>query len=105
MLSIELLAKFLELDKKLFSSFWDKDNELDIYAKIGDGYIVGECKYKERKVCKNILNLTLRKCKNIGIKPQIIALFSKGGFSSELLNHKNDNLLLFSIDEFELLLH
>lgn len=101
MLSCELLKKHLNLQEIEIYSFWSKEFEIDIFAKYNNKFIVGEVKYKERKICKNILNLVDLKCQKLGISPHIIALFSKSGFSKELLNSKSQNLLLFGLDDFK----
>ena len=104
LLSSELMAKKLGLDGILLSSFWSKNIELDMLFSINGKIIVGEAKYKERKICKNVLNLVLHKCERLGIKPDIVALFSKSGFSNELLGLKDERLRLYEIKDYEELL-
>ncbi|WP_229203930.1 DUF234 domain-containing protein [Campylobacter anatolicus] len=104
-LSGELIAKEFGIDKILFTSFWQRGLEVDILFKFKDKIIIGEAKYKERKVCKNVLNLMLYKCDKLGIKPDIIAIFSKSGFSNELKNLKDDRIRLYGLSEFERLLN
>ena len=103
MLSHELLAKKFDLEIGYVYSFWTKEFEMDVLTKFKGKFIVGEVKYKERKVCKNMLNLINLKCDKIGIKPDIIALFSKSGYSKELLSLKSKNLLLFELNDFKAL--
>ena len=69
LLSGELMAKKLGFNGILLSSFWSKNIELDMLFSINGKIIVGEAKYKERKICKNVLNLVLHKCERLGIKP------------------------------------
>lgn len=98
---MELLAKELNIQKELITSYWDKENEIDIFVE-SDGFtVVGEAKYKDRKICKNVLNILQAKCKRSNLNPNLIALFSKSGFSNELLNLKNDKILLFEINDFK----
>ena len=104
LLSGELMAKKLGLNGILLSSFWSKNIELDMLFSINGKIIVGEAKYKERKICKNVLNLVLHKCERLGIKPDIVALFSKSGFSNELLGLKDERLRLYEIKDYEELL-
>ncbi|MSN96554.1 ATPase, partial [Campylobacter sp. FMV-PI01] len=104
MLSYELLSKKLNLNLNEIYSFWTNELEIDVFAKFNDKFIVGEVKYKDRKICKNILNLINTKCQKLGISPDIIALFSKSGFSKELLNLKSENLLLFDLNDFKSLI-
>ncbi|MCD8212624.1 MAG: DUF234 domain-containing protein [Campylobacter sp.] len=105
MLCGEFIAKILGINGTIFSSFWKKDMELDMFFRINDKIVVGEAKYKEHKVCKNVLNLLLYKCEKLGVKPDLIALFSKSGFSKELKSSKDDRLRLYEIKDFERLLH
>lgn len=100
----ELMAKKFLIDGIFLSSFWSRDVELDMLLSIDGKIIVGEAKYKERKVCKNVLNLLLKKCEKLNITPDIIALFSKSGFSSELRNLKDERLRLYEMSDFEELL-
>ena len=104
-LSKELLAKYLNIGVGEISSFWNNEIEIDIFAKFEDFCVVGECKYKERKICKSVLNLLHSKCEKAKIKPNIIALFSKSGFSEELLSLKNGKILLFDTNDFEILIN
>ena len=88
----------------LRGSYWDKENEFDIVAVTQSGrVVVGECKYKERKVCKNELNKLKAKSLQSGIKADIYALFSKAGFSNELLGMRDENLLLFELKDLKCL--
>lgn len=66
--------------------------------------ILGECKYKDRTVCKNELTKLKMKAAESGIKVDVYALFSKSGFSKELLSMQDDNLLLFDLGDLEVLL-
>ncbi len=36
-------------------------------------------------------------CETAGIKPDVLMLFSKSGYSSELKSMKNENLKLFTV--------
>ncbi|TKX29054.1 hypothetical protein CQA38_05700 [Campylobacter sp. MIT 12-5580] len=106
-LCFELLSKeFLQkkLDLAEISSFWHRDLELDLYYEDVNLCFVGEVKYKNKKVCKNVLNLLKFKASNLDIKPNFYVLFSKSGFSSELLKLKESDLLLFDLNDFKELL-
>ena len=103
-LSKELLAKYLNLEISQISSFWNKEVEIDIYAKFESFCVAGECKYKERKISKNVLNELMLKCEKARLAPDLLALFSKSGFSGELASLKSDKILLFSLDDFKILL-
>jgi len=86
-------------------SYWDIHSEFDILA-VTDSkkVILGECKYKDRKVCKNELTKLKVKAEESGLKVDIYALFSKSGFSNELLHMQDDRLLLFDLNDLNVLL-
>lgn len=86
-------------------SYWDKDIELDLLAKSSGGRVIaGECKWKNQRISKNILNKLQKKCEVAGLKVDYYALFSKSGFSNELLKQRETNLLLYDLKAFESLL-
>ena len=62
--------------------------------------IVAECKYKDRKVCKNELTKLKLKAAQSGLQATYWVLFSKQGFSGELLGLKDKDLLLFDLQDF-----
>ena len=100
----ELAAKIWRVDEDKISSFWHRNIEIDMLFEARGEIVAGEAKYRKKKTCKNVLNLLLRKCEILGIKPAYIALFSKSGFSNELQNLKDNRVLLFETKEFERLL-
>jgi hypothetical protein len=102
-----LLVKYYENSTPLLShgSYWNQHSEFDILAITEDKkLILGECKYKDRKVCKNELSKLKAKALQSGIKVDVYALFSKSGFSNELLGMKDENLLLFDLNDLKVLL-
>lgn len=104
-LSNELLINKLKRENvQNFGSYWDKDIEIDLLIEdINGALIAGEVKWKNHKICKNILNKLKNKCTKSGLDVKYFALFSKSGFSKELLNQnqKDNNLLLFDLKSFE----
>ncbi len=105
MLSEELMKKKLKQKIQTSGSFWDKNFELDLLIQTENGQvIVGEAKWKNTKICKNVLNSLFKKAQMLHIKADFYAFFSKSGFSKEVLNLKNDRLLLYDIEDFEGLL-
>jgi hypothetical protein len=83
-------------------SYWNQHSEFDILALNSDKkLILGECKYKERKVCKNELNKLQAKAAQSGIRADIYALFSKDGFSNELKGMASEELLLFELNDLQ----
>ena len=107
-LSNDLLAHyFLQQKDPLVSKggFWDRYSEFDLLGINRKGRVIlGECKYKGRKVCKNELNKLKEKASQSGIPVDIYALFSKNGFSNELRQSGDKTLLLFELEDFGRLL-
>ena len=105
-LSIEVLKEACQHDHIVeIGSYWDRQVEIDILAKEASGkIIVAECKYTNTKINKTELSRLKEKCQLAGIVPDRTALFSKRGFSQELLSLQDDKLLLCSLDDFKLLL-
>ena len=104
-LSNELLNHHYNDKLKCTGSYWDVNSEFDILAKTTSGEtVVGECKYKNRRVCKSELTKLKLKAKVSNLKADTYALFSKSGFSNELLNSEDRDLLLFELDDFRKLL-
>ncbi len=102
-----LLVKHYDSSTPLLSSgsYWDQHSEFDILAIASDEkLILGECKYKDRKVCKNELSKLKTKALQSGIKVDVYALFSKDGFSNELMQIKEENVLLFDLNDLKQLL-
>lgn len=102
-LCAELLLK--ELDIAAVQSLWVDRVEIDMFGITSRGVVVAEAKYKEHKMCKNILSELERKCALLGFRPSLMALFSKSGFSKELLRLKGPELLLFELKDFSRLLN
>ncbi len=104
-LSNELLNEYYSNQLQSMGSYWDKNSEFDILAKTKDGEIIlGECKYKNRRVCKSELSKLKQKAKISGIEVDKFVLFSKSGFSNELLAMRDKNLLLFKLNDFKSLI-
>jgi len=97
-LLVEYYAKTTPLQSS--GSYWDQHSEFDILAVTSNKQLIlGECKYKERKICKNELTKLKMKAEQSGIEVNMYALFSKSGFSNELLGMKEKHLLLFDLDD------
>jgi len=83
-------------------SYWNQHSEFDILAVTSERkLILGECKYKDRKVCKNELNKLEAKALHSGMKVDTYVLFSKSGFSNELLGMQSQKLLLFDLHDLQ----
>ncbi|EAI8624456.1 ATP-binding protein [Campylobacter lari] len=98
----EFLAKKLKVDQVY--SFWNYYHEIDLYYHENNFCVLGEVKFKERKICKNILNILKSKAKQLQIQPNLYVLFSKSGFSKELILNKERNLLLYTLEDFQFLI-
>ncbi len=82
-------------------SYWDANIEIDIMTITKKGNVfIAECKWTNHKVNKKELNKIYEKCEQIGINPKQIILFSKRGFSKELLAMQNSKLALYSVEDF-----
>ncbi len=83
-------------------SYWNQHTEFDILAVTQKRKVIlGECKYKERKVCKSELTKLKAKAQQSGIRVDTYALFSKSGFSNELLGMQERSLLLFDLQDLQ----
>ncbi len=103
----DLLLKYYEDKEPIISSgsYWNVYSEFDILAVTqSKKVILGECKYKDRTVCKNELTKLKQKAAESGIKVDTYALFSKSGFSKELLGMKDEKLLLFDLNDLKVLI-
>ncbi len=104
-LSNDLLNLYYNQELVVMGSYWDKNSEFDILAKSLSGeVIVGECKYKNRHVCKSELSKLKQKAQTSNLRADTFALFSKSGFSNELQGSSDKNLLLFDLSDFHRLL-
>ncbi|WP_331774065.1 DUF234 domain-containing protein [Sulfurospirillum sp. 1612] len=104
-LSNTLLCHIYKKDGILSSgSYWDKNLEIDLFIKTQKENIAGEVKWKNSKVCKNILNALIHKCKKSNLDVNKFALFSKSGYSKELETKKYANIELYYLDDFKRLL-
>jgi hypothetical protein len=105
-LAHELLKQNFKEDKIVaVGTYWDRNIELDIYAKTAAGKIVvGTCKYTNSKIKKSALTKLQEACATAKIEADIFVLFSKKGFSSELKSLKSESLKLFSVKNFKSLI-
>ncbi len=102
----EVLLNYYLRDAQIISSgsYWDADIEIDILTITDDDKIyVGECKWKNHKINKKELHRINEKCEKLHLIPNQIILFSKRGFSKELMHLQGKNLALFSSEDFEIL--
>ena len=103
----ELLLNYHLRDSAIVStgSYWDAKVEIDILTLTEDGSLyVAECKWTNHKVNKKELHKIMEKCEKLSIVPTQLILFSKRGFSNELLQMQGKNLALYGAEDFEILL-
>ena len=105
-LSYALIAKSFEEDKIVeIAGYWDRDVEMDIYAKTASGKnILGTCKYSNAKVKKSEIVKLQELSAKAKIKADIFVLVAKSGFSTEVRALKGEDLKLFSLKTFKNLL-
>ncbi len=79
--------------------WWDKNSEIDAVGTTKDYLIIAECKYSNKKVGVNILKELKEKAQNINSKLPIkkYILFSKSGFTKELLELRDKNVELIEL--------
>jgi len=103
----EVLLNYHIRDAQILSSgsYWDAKIEIDILTITDDEKIyVGECKWTNHKVNKKEFHKLNEKCQKLDIVPSQITLFSKRGFSKELMSMQGKELALYSCEEFRALL-
>jgi hypothetical protein len=103
----EVLLNYHIRDSQILSSgsYWDAKIEIDILTITNDEKIyVGECKWTNHKVNKKEFHKLNEKCQKLDILPSQIILFSKRGFSKELMSMQGKELALYSCEEFRALL-
>ena len=103
----DLLLNYYAGKEEVLSSgsYWNIYSEFDILLLTkSKKVILAECKYKDRTVCKNELTKLKQKAAESDIKVDVYVLFSKSGFSKELLGSKDENLLLFDLNDLKVLL-
>ncbi|MFH1161409.1 MAG: ATP-binding protein [bacterium] len=90
-------------------SWWDKHNEVDIICLNAETreVLIGECKWTNKRVGKDIYKQLKEKSKTIEFGFQVTeshyAVFSKSGFTKDLIDLKDGNCSLISFKEKGLL--
>ena len=104
-LSNELIAHLYHNKIKEYGGYWNKDVEIDLFVTLKDGcQILGECKWTNHKISKNVLNKLKKVTEKAGLRADYYALFSKNGFSLELEKGKDKQVLLYDLESFKGLL-
>jgi len=102
----EMLLNYNLRDAEILSSgsYWDANVEIDILTITKDERTyVAECKWTNHKVNKKEWHKVLEKCKKLDIEPTQVILFSKRGFSKELMQNQGKDLALYSTPDFDAL--
>lgn len=86
----QLAREFVEKHFNLYcvQSYWDRNLELDLYYKDERLTLIGEVKFKNKKICKNVLNDLYKKAQELNLKPNYYIIFSKNGFLRSLKAYK-----------------
>ena len=90
----------LSVEINRYGRWWDKNSKIDIVG-IGESDIIfGECKWSNKKVGINILEELIKKSENVEVnnKNRSYILFSKSGFTDELLKRAEDSKELYLIE-------
>jgi AAA+ ATPase superfamily predicted ATPase len=81
--------------------WWDKNDEIDVVGLGEDKIIFGECKWSEKHVGLNVLYQLKEKSKKVkwknGIREEFFILYSKSGFSDDLIKlAKEDSKIILN---------
>ncbi len=90
---------------KKVGRWWDKNIEIDIVALGEEEILFGECKYWEKPVDIDVLKELKEKSKHVKTEKEFknyFAIFSKSGFSDELidLSKREKNIFLYELKDF-----
>jgi hypothetical protein len=86
-------------------SYYDKKIEISILAKRKSGkMLVGECKYSKTEAKTHMITSLKEKCEKVGLDVDEYVLFSKNGFTSEVKELNDENLMLLANEDFSSLL-
>jgi len=101
-----LEKKYLDIDPIVsLGGFWNHKSEFDILQITKSGkLILGECKFKAKKITTAELTKLKHKASESNIPVDRYILFSRSGFSIDLLSKQDENLILCSVDDFSALL-
>ena len=108
-ISKEILMDFFSKNNifviEKIGKFWNKNTEIDILALGENSILYGECKWSKKHIGLSVLYELKEKTKavNKNTGNEYFALFSKSGFSEDLisLSEKDKNILLFDMKNFK----
>lgn len=95
----------VEFDTLSCGNYWDRHGEFDIFGIRKDKQLIlGECKYKNKKICKSELSKLEYKAQLSHLSPDIWVLCSRNGFSNELKKSTLTNLKLYDLNTLKRLI-
>lgn len=77
------------------------EEEIDIIALDEDNIIFGECKWQDSKIDMAVLNVLIEKSALFSYRNKYYVLFSKRGFTDNVINFAKHHSKVFLIKEFE----
>ena len=100
-----LLTKFSDFPIKKVGRWWDNETEIDLVAVGENAILYGECKWSIKRVGLSVLESLKQKAQRVSKKHENVqeyfALFSKSGFSPELIEYSKSHpfIKLYSLEE------
>jgi len=92
--SHDFLLKAFQLDK--IGHYWNKDIEIDIMAQKDDKWVIGECKWRNKKIGYNEYSQLVQKGLQLPFPIEKHILISKSGFDKRLYDIESVILVEFS---------
>ncbi len=90
-------VKFTDDPIVSIGSYYDKQVQIEILAKRKSGkMLAGECKYSKTEAKINMINTLKEKCQKTELNIDDYVLFSKNGFSSEVVDLQDPEITLLS---------
>lgn len=78
-----------------------REEEIDIVALDKNNIIFGECKWQNKKVDISVLNSLIEKSALFNYQNKYYILFSKSGFTDDVINFAKNNSNVFLIEKFD----
>ena len=98
-------AKFSDDPIVSIGSYYDKHTHIEVLAKRKSGkMLAGACKYSKDAAKANMLETLKKKCEKAELDVADYVLFSKNGFTTEVVESKEDHTTLLDGEDLSLLL-
>lgn len=78
-----------------------REEEIDIVALDKNNIMFGECKWQNRKVDMGVLKGLIEKSALFNYQNKYYVLFSKSGFTDDVINFAKNNSNVFLIEKFD----